>query len=167
MRVSKEQLSSLKQKILKAFAAVPYPAEIVEHECDECRSLRKDFADKNWRTIEPKIIENNYDKIPLFSPTAFNYFLPAYLIYSLDNFSVENKTNTEFTIYALAPLKKNIRENFEYWKERFEGFNFEQLDCIYDFLSLVAEDDGHRDFVGDANGGRKNLKRFIEPIIRK
>ena len=166
MTVSKERLEALKQ-IIKAFETVPAPNKITEHDCDECRSVDKTFTGKNFETIEPEIIDGNYDIIPLFSPEAFRYFLPAYLFYSLDNFSADDRTTTEFTIYALSPTKQDLRESLEYWQARFEDFTFEQLDCIYDFLDLIADDETHEDFAGDANGGRKRLKTYIEPIIRK
>ena len=81
MAVSETQLKALKQKIVSAFENVLYPkGDIISHECDECREVRKTFANLAWKTIEPQILENNYDKLPLFSPEAFHFFLPAYLI---------------------------------------------------------------------------------------
>lgn len=170
MVASKKQLEDLKRKIIDAFANVSYRKEIFGalYEYDERRGVREAFANKDWRTIEPEILEKFYDLIPLFSPEGYHYFLPAYLINSLNTFSRKDKTTIEFTIYAVAPSKKDMRETLsEYWKSKFENFSFEQLNCIYDFLDLVGDDEGYKDFVGDVNGGRKTLKNYIEPIIRK
>lgn len=168
MNVSEKRLAELKQKIIRAFDNVSYPKEsfVALYDHDEQRGIREAFANKDWQTIEPKILEEFYDTVPLFSPEAFRYFLPAYLIYSLDNFSADDKTTAEFTIYALSPTKNDLRESLEYWQVRFEDFTFEQLDCIYDFLDLVGDDENYEVFVGDVNGGRKRLKTYIEPIIK-
>ncbi len=87
MAVSETQLETLKQKIVSAFGDVLYPkGDIVSHECDECCEVGRIFANLDWKTIEPQFLENNYDKLPVFSPEAFHFFLPAYLIYSLEHF---------------------------------------------------------------------------------
>ncbi len=133
-----DKLTMLKQKVLQAFANVPYPKGILApHECEECLELRETFKDQNWKTIDQKIIEKNYGQLPLFSSEAFHCFLPAYLIYSLENFN--DNLICEFTIYALSPSKKDLKESFDYWKERFQYFTDEQMEMIYQFLDLVNE----------------------------
>jgi hypothetical protein len=167
MPVPKKHLEELKKKINAAFGNVPYPKEsIAPHECDECREVRRIFAGKNWKTIEPEILEENHGKLPLFSPAAFNFFLPAYLIYSLDYFE-EYDTVCEFTIYAVTPDNKAVRERLEYWQERFEHFTFEQMNCIYEFLDLVRIDENFESLANEVATGRENLKEFIAPKSKK
>ncbi len=67
----------------------------------ECFEVRKAFLNKDWKEITPKILQENYDKLPLFSPEAFHYFLPAYLIYLLENFVFEDVCEFDF-IYINA-----------------------------------------------------------------
>lgn len=134
-----EKLKSLKQRTLDAFADVPHPnGNIAPHECEECFEVRKAFRSKIWKTIDDKILEENFDKLPLFSSEAFYYFLPAYLIYSFENF--DDNDVCEFTIYALSPNKDSLRDDFDYWKERFENFTDKQIEIICEFLTLVDED---------------------------
>lgn len=168
MSVPEKQLAELKQKIVKAFEAVPYPKDpIAPHECEECREVRKTFANQHWKTIEPAILEENHGIIPLFSPDAFRFFLPAYLIYSLDHFSEEYDTTTEFTIYAVTPSNKDIKAATGYWQEKFAGFDREQFSCVDEFLGLVGIDENFQNLAKQVGNGRQNLKTFIEPIIRK
>jgi hypothetical protein len=161
MNILKEQLEILKQKIISSFADVPYPKdEIAPHECDECRDVRRTFANKNWKTIEPQILGGNFGIIPLFSPEAFHYFLPAYLIYSLDHFSEKYDTVCEFTIYAVTPDKKSIKKYFDYWREKFKDFTLEQMDCIYEFLDFVRDDENFVRFK-NVETGKQNLKDLL------
>lgn len=168
MSVSENQLEKLKQRIFKAFEDVPYPkSTIAPHECDECRDVRKTFAGKNWKTIPAAILEENYGIIPLFSPEAFNYFLPAYLIHSLGNFGEKYDTTCEFTIYAVSPDNEDIKNRLDYWKQKFADFTTEQMNCIYEFLDFVRIDENFESFVNEVATGRQNLKDFIKPNLEK
>jgi len=111
--VNKKQIESLKSSVIQAFGEVESPAKenIVEHECEECCGVRKDFTELKWQKASNELLENNYDKIPLFSPTAFNYFLPAYLLYTLRNFDDDFSDVCDFTLYALTPGKTWKDEN--------------------------------------------------------
>lgn len=156
------KLNELKHQIIEAFENVPYPKSgIALHECDECRELRESFTGQNWRTISSKIVEKHYGQIPLFSDEAFPYFLPAYLIYSLENFN--DNLVCEFTIYALTPTKKQIRENFDYWKEKFQKFDNKQMDTIYEFLYLIKENEENI-FGYNFGINVKRLENFKESI---
>ena len=168
MAVSKNQLEALKQKIFKSFETVPYPkGTIAPHECDECREVRKTFINQNWKTISPEVLEENHGKLPLFSAEAFRYFLPAYLIHSLDNFGENCDTTCEFTIYALTPSNKSIKTELDYWQNKFSEFNLEQMSCIYEFLDFVRIDENFENFVNEVSTGRQNLKEFVEPKLKK
>jgi hypothetical protein len=168
MVTSEEQLEILKQKVKIVFADVPYPKGIIApHECDECQEVRRTFKNKNWKTIEPEILEENFGIIPLFSSEAFHFFLPAYLIYSLEHFSEKYDTVCEYTIYAVTPDKKSIKNTSNYWQEKFKEFTLEQMNCIYEFLDLVREDENFERFIKEVETGKQNLKEFIEPLLKK
>jgi hypothetical protein len=165
MILSKENLDILKQNIIEAFYDVPYPkSSIAPHECEECREIRETFAGKNWKNIESKILEENYGIIPLFSPEAFHYFLPAYMVYSLEN-TRENYLNEvfEFTVYTLVP-SKDIKENPSYWIERFRSFTPDQWNLIFEFLD-AAEETKEFEHI-NIERGKKRLKIFVEPNLK-
>lgn len=165
-----KKLESLKNRVLKSFADVQYPKGIIApHECDECFDLRKTFKNQNWKTIDTKIIEENYSQLPLFSDEAFHYFLPAYLIYSLENFNdADDNMVCEFTIYGVSPSKTGIREDLDYWKYKFSNFTIEQINLIYDFLDLVKanESESFRFFDKIVDDGKVSLKTYIEPNLK-
>lgn len=167
MSVSKHHLEALKQKIFASFENVPYPkGRIAPHECGECDDVCKTFKNKNWKTISPEIIEEYHGIIPLFSPEAFQYFLPAYLNFSLNNFDGYD-TVCQFTIYATAPDNKSVQERLEYWRDRFARFSSEQMSCIYEFLDLARIDENFERSAKEISIGRQNLKEFIDPNFIK
>lgn len=141
---NKEKIEYLKNEIFKAFANVEQPAKdnIALHECEECRGVREDFANVRWQEASDELLEGSYDKLPLFSPQAFNYFLPAFLIYTLDNFDDFYSEVCEFTLYALTPEKSWIDEKGEiskWYKQKFAPFTLAQMNLIYQFLALAKE----------------------------
>ncbi len=161
------KLETLKQRLLKTFSDVSYPkGAIAPHKCDECYELRETFKNKDWKTIDATIIEENYDQLTLFSGEAFHYFIIAYLIYSLNNFG--DNLVCEFTIYSLTPSKNAFGEELDYWKEHFQNFSEEQMEIIYDFLNLVKTDEkGDFRYYGGVNIKRlKRLKKIIDSDLQ-
>src|SRR5262245_19634067 len=75
----------LNQKLEAAFSgtARPAPEAIVSHSCEECFRIRDDFAPHAWPTVPARVIEYHRNSFPLFTPQAFRYYLPAYVIYAL------------------------------------------------------------------------------------
>lgn len=146
---NKERIEHLKSEIIKAFSENEQPAKdnIALHECEECYGVRKDFSNVKWQEASNRLLENNYDKIPLFSPEAFNYFLPAYLIYTLNNFDNEFSEVCEFTFYALTLGKSQKDENGDissHLTRRFGLFILAQMNCIYQFLTLAQQNPIYR-----------------------
>ena len=143
---NKEKVKYLKKEIFRYFSEVEQPDEnkIALHECEECRGVRKDFADIKWQEARTELLEKNYDKLPLFTPQAFNYFLPAFLIYTLNNFddSFSEVLRMLFTLYALTPGKSWKDKNGKisnYYIQQFALFTFTQMNVIYQFLVLAKE----------------------------
>jgi hypothetical protein len=167
MSVSKAQLETLKHKIIDDFADVPYPKGVIApHNCEECREVTTVFANKNWKTIEPEILEDNFGVIPLFSPEAFHFFLPAFLIYSLEHFLEKYNTVCEFTIYAVSPNKETI-ERSNYWQQKYRHFNLEQMNSIYEFLVCIRKHENFESFSEEAKEAEELTRKFIDPIVRK
>ncbi len=82
------EVEALKARVAAAFADVPPPPEggLVSHPCEECAGVARSFAGLRWGEAGAEVLEENYDKLPLFTPAAFRHFLPAYLLYSLEHF---------------------------------------------------------------------------------
>ena len=96
--MDKEKLIS---EIRNAFCGSyrPNVENIIKHDCQECHSLRDDFAKFSWEDIPSEIIDKNFDNLPLLTIEAYYHYVPAYMIRAIqldDPYS----TLTEFLIYS-------------------------------------------------------------------
>jgi hypothetical protein len=114
------------QHIHAAFTKVPRPEHIIAHECDECFKLRDDLQDKQPRQIPDAWIERNFDKLPLLTDEAKQFFLPAYLrVGALAPTSLVS----EFVLYTLA-------DDFRF--QPVDGYSPEQKQAITNYLEFIA-----------------------------
>jgi hypothetical protein len=161
--VNKKEIESLRNTIIEAFCETQPPAkdDLVEHECEECRGVRKAFINIKWQNASDKLLEDNYDKIPLFTPLAFNYFLPAFLLYALGNADDEFSETSDFTLYALTPGKNWKDENGRisaYWIEKFRFFTDAQMNAVYRFLELAGRNPAYADQITSIERAFDRLK---------
>ena len=72
--------------IILAFPDAPAPSDrITPHDCAECDDIARDLTDKTPRDIPGQVLQRRYDSLPLLSPAAWRYLLPAYLDYAASN----------------------------------------------------------------------------------
>jgi hypothetical protein len=75
--------AGLPEQIKEAFAAVPYPGDDqivpnpLEWEADEIAAV---FKGKDWRTISTDVLGRYAGSLYHFTPAAYRFFLPAYLL---------------------------------------------------------------------------------------
>jgi len=77
---------TIQESIESAFADVPYPGDdrIAEHmDCPECDDVREHFRGTTWRGHTVAELQRYQSVLPLFTPEALQYFLPAYMLVSL------------------------------------------------------------------------------------
>ena len=100
-----DEIDQLKNDIKEAFKDLdpPESTNIALHECEECAGVRQAFANLRWQELDEDFLKENFGVIPLFSPEAFRYYLPAYLLYTLENFDDKYSEICEFTLYAITP----------------------------------------------------------------
>ena len=157
------RIDNLRARIIAAFSSVPRPSKenIARHQCEKCEELRNVFGRLRWEAIEPEILEKYYSKLSLFTPQAFRYFLPAYLLQSLEGFNDENIV-CQFTIYSLAPIGEEDDAARKWWLERIEEFTQEQKDVIAAFLRLAVINRKLRVYREQAESGLKKNWSCVE-----
>ncbi|MCX7885659.1 MAG: hypothetical protein N3B01_00170 [Verrucomicrobiae bacterium] len=79
-------MTSVRDLIETAFENVSYPgdANIIRCSCYLCRAAAKYFRGTRWQTHTLKRLCEYQLAISSFTPEAFLYFLPAYMLQSLD-----------------------------------------------------------------------------------
>ena len=72
-------------EIITAFSEVPYPGDdnITIHPLGLDEDCYEDVKGKNWKNLKNLILHS--DCIGYFTPNGFHHYLPAYLIYDLQN----------------------------------------------------------------------------------
>ena len=124
---------ALKQMIEKAFAEVAYPGDNnitrCPYGCRECRRIAEYFKGRDWTGHTVEELRACHVALALFTPEAFHYFLPAFMLASLDTYEKGD----------LIP--DAIRFHFEYAEEskghfpvRMSKLSGEQRKAIIDYL---------------------------------
>jgi hypothetical protein len=92
MTTRNDAKETLKTRIREAFAEARYPGDDRlrgSDEGDEPFDVERDFRDKrDWQSLSPQFIDGSPNGLAtalgFFSPEAFQFYLPAYLIADID-----------------------------------------------------------------------------------
>ena len=110
----KATIEDVKKEIEDAFENVKYPGdEHLLHPRSYDSSEVEDFQGKHWKSwkeLPREIINSNHSTLCFLSPEAYPFFLPAYMIYGLEDPPDSNVLM--FTVYNLtapAPSLHSIR----------------------------------------------------------
>lgn len=161
METSQTKLDELRQSILAAFPKTepPLPENITSHPCEECDGVRDDFSGVRWWVAGPELIDENFDDLPLFTPEAYHYYLPAFLLRALETFESDNLV-LEFCVYSLSPTKTPVDD--PWYRPRLEQFTAEQVSVIADFLACIRDDERYFDYYADVERGLRKFWRVAK-----
>jgi uncharacterized protein YndB with AHSA1/START domain len=152
-----DELEMLKPLIRQAFAATPPPEPLSMRGSDEGEEpflLEEDFREvPDWRLLGTAFLDQSPDgfgsALSFFSPQAFRYYLPAYLLADLDE--VLCQADPLFHLWhGLDDQKRHESVNelryggwtwFEAVSERLSGFTREEVTAIVAYLRYKAERD--------------------------
>lgn len=125
----------LVERIERTFAGVPYPGDdrIVENVADlESSNLRKRFLGKHWSTLPLETLMDERSALPLLTPEAFRFFLPAYLHASVVH-PDEVDVIPESVIFNLTPPQQK-GQIADWFREVVTGFTPPQRETIRAFM---------------------------------
>jgi hypothetical protein len=115
----------------------------------ECDQILKAFGGRDWKEVPSKTVRTFADALPLFTPAAFRYYLPAYMLASLEEGASEPFSNAEpdsgfdngdvmdFVLYRLT-LPESA-EDCSYFLERAQQFSRDERGAVARYLETVAE----------------------------
>ena len=134
-----ERIEAIKDGIREAFAtgdAAP-PRRIVSHDCWECRRIQRRFQGKHWRDA-PLASLTFEDPLPLLTPEAFCFYLPAFLLAELDR---DGEGGCPGTVYDLTPPEPHEDLDMMGWfLERVGTLGPAQRERITQFLTVLRND---------------------------
>lgn len=153
----KPDAEAVKAEILGAFAHVEYPGDWClrgSNEGDEPYLLEQEFKGKtDWRTLDPSFIDQAPggfgSALSFFSVEAFHFYLPAYLIASIDDvleqadpvFQLCHGLTNESKSKRINPRRYGERTWFEESRHKFSVFSWQEASAIVAYLQLRREMD--------------------------
>jgi Family of unknown function (DUF6714) len=145
--VSDENRTALVNQIQAAFETEPYPGDdrLVNSRGGyhlEANQIAAAFQGKHWRQLDLRFLFPQRQSLYFFTPEAFRFFLPAYLLASLGGKRVATDVR-ETVLFSLMPPKKGSKE-WDWFAARIEPLSSEQKMAITEFLKYLQRHFGHR-----------------------
>jgi hypothetical protein len=119
-----------------------HEAQVIEDHGSDNERVRARTLDaaERWQDVPGADIEAAYDILSFLDAAGFRYYLPAYMVWSLENFETSESRSVDHTIYSLA-LHEEPR--LRQWQlGRFSVFDPRQAKAIARFLAFMAERSG-------------------------
>ena len=141
--MTEEQILAFEERVERSFANVPYPGDdnIVYNNVaydPECKDILGTFRSRTWRSISKEDVLRHKDSPPLFTPAAFRYYLPAYLIECAKH-RLELDVAPENLASGLTPPRREAGSKWNFFWARAQLFDAEQCRVIIEYLELTVD----------------------------
>ena len=123
-------------EIEAAFASVPHPgdANLLHPETRDLDEVEPLLGFRAWQDLPPRTLARNPEALAFLGPSAFRFFLPAFLRHALLSLSSSDRS-VDIVIYQLNPDRSELRE---YSLSKFSEFRPAEVRAVVRFLSHVA-----------------------------
>jgi hypothetical protein len=144
-------------KINIAFGSTQAPskAEMLDERLSDESEIIHLMSIRRWQDVKPETLMKLHSALPALSPKAFKFFLPAFMVWAIENRFKSDSFTLDSTIYALNPFFRGKLNS--YAQSKLEGFCKEQVSIIITFLELMASDEGGN---ADRDSARSALDRY-------
>lgn len=144
LRRSPDKALKIKEQVKLAFAEVSYPGDknLVHGSSLEAKEIENFLKGKHWEDVTLESLRSNPPMDPsaclsFMTREAFQYYLPAYLVITLDH-KLEADVIPEFTIRALS-IPEIPESNRVRYESRVATFTKAQRKAIRSVLEYVRE----------------------------
>jgi Family of unknown function (DUF6714) len=95
-------------------------------------------TETDWLQIDPTKIEKECSALTVLSPSAFRFYLPAYMLWDLNNFQTSKSNTVDHVIYDLdltgrKPKSRQLMEN------QFRVLSKHQSKAVLAFLEFMSQ----------------------------
>lgn len=135
-------------------------------DCDECTEVERCLEGRRWDEISGEVVDAQLGSLPLLSPQAFQAFLPAWLLRSLDHLDARSNDVREWTLFSLAVYQRerdkpeHRRKRITRLIEREERFSADQVAAVRAFLKIAMKHSHITD------GDRESIIRALDLVWR-
>jgi hypothetical protein len=128
-------------KVREAFDATPYPGNerlVVDQSGNdpEGTAIASAFRGKEWEDVSVEMLRSHADALPLFTPAAFRYYLPAYMIGAIDHF-YDLGVALDGVLFNLRPPEERSGWEWDFFCARSQQFEETEREAIRSFLELM------------------------------
>jgi hypothetical protein len=92
----------------------------------------------DWIDISPQKIEYECSALTVFSPSAFVYYLPAYMTWVLNHYETSSSNTLDHTLYDLDLTNRDDTSR-RIIEERFSALSQQQGQAVLTFLKFMRE----------------------------
>src|SRR4051812_8361468 len=134
METSRPARDAVKRKLFEGFSLTPYPGDeqlvTVRDDPDpERQEVETAFKGKDWKDVSVGMVRDYKDALPLFTPVAFRYYLPAYMTGCVDC-PREVDVALDSTLVSLTPPKRRSGWQWDRFWARAQQFDEHERDAI-------------------------------------
>lgn len=129
------------REIKTAFGDMPYPgAECIVNDWGgndlERKRIREEFSGyENWLDVPRELLLQERDALPLFEPQGFRFYLPAYMLFTIEDYDRADMI-PESIVHSLT-LPDAGTELYEFVRERLVLFSEKQRKAVLHFLEYL------------------------------
>lgn len=136
------EANPLVREIHRAFANVKYPGDgaIVYDNSGrhlECNQVAEAFRGKHWSEVTPEILLYHNQAHFFFSPEAYRFYLPAYLIGIVAHYN-EIDAAAGSIIFSLRRPKS--KADIEFYRQRMAGLTEAQVRAVISCLEWLKKE---------------------------
>jgi hypothetical protein len=143
----RERLAQLRRAIQQAFPEHTYVGKITRYddklddpELDEEKYLYEGLKGRQWTDIPRQVLDSRPDGYVLLTDEAFQNFLAAWLMRSLEDIDGENEVR-EFVVYAFSPKHDMVPDTTDFILHRLRALSPEQREVLRSLLMEFAQQD--------------------------
>lgn len=155
MSEPRAKTESLRQQIERSFESTEYPGhdKLVYDNTGyhlECSEIATAFKDKHWKDIPLDLLRYHSAALSFFTPEAYSFFLPAYLLATLDDY-FEADVIPGSVIFSLIPPTdpQDVAIYGELSRRRLQALRPEQREAIRSFLEFLKREHPEDDPLGN------------------
>lgn len=133
----------VKVALFAAFADIPYPGDeniVVDQNVfdPECTEIVSAFTGMKWQDVSVEMVLQFKEALPLFTPAAFSFYLPAYMVACVDAY-YDVDVALDSVLFNLTPPVSRSGWQWDFFQARVKGFSGPQVDATRSFLTLMNE----------------------------
>lgn len=118
------------------WAEMPEKGDIVSSNDAESLTTEAAFCGKPWQSVSFPFLIANKESIFFLAPKAYRYYLPAYMLASLNDFHAAD-TLPDNIIFSITINQNDTDEIKNLRYSRLKTFTFDELVVIVEFLDVL------------------------------